>query len=287
MATDYKKRIEDLKESNFVIINNAIRDELKYIFDESKERTKRFTVSEGDLLKAAERKKIYERFLRTLDYGTQYYKTHALENGLKVDDSFRLVDTPEYMKCCEAFGLDALKYVVPEYAMVMAKEDEKKVQRKQQRNAKATENDKAKPFDDVALEAADGITKAIRQLESKMVDMMEQGYWHLSDDISHAGANIEPTNDILHDMWGDFGAHAKNYIRASEEARAAYKTLEVIAESSIEISETLKKIDAKLGKLETRQEEMNQRLSGFSQVGTGISANVAKMVTFVDRFTKR
>lgn len=85
----------------------------------------------------------------------------------------------------------------------------------------------------------------------------------------------------------DFGIFAKNFVRYSEEARAGFKTLEVIAESSIEAVELLKKIDSKLDRLDTRQEEMNERLSGLAQIESGISANVAKTVTFVDRFTKR
>lgn len=89
------------------------------------------------------------------------------------------------------------------------------------------------------------------------------------------------------DFMGVFGTYAKNFVRFSEEARAGFKTLEVIAESSIEAVELLKKIHAVLDRLDTRQEEMNERLSGLAQIETGISANVAKTVTFVDRFTKR
>lgn len=105
------------------------------------------------------------------------------------------------------------------------------------------------------------------------------------NDISEALSNC--ANRIIDAFEKPFGIHAKNFVRYSEEARAGFKTLEVIAESSIEAVELLKKIDAKLDRLDTRQEEMNERLSGLAQIETGISANVAKTVTFVDRFTKR
>lgn len=102
-----------------------------------------------------------------------------------------------------------------------------------------------------------------------------------------AGTLSNCADGIIDAFKKSFDVYAKNFIRYSEEARAGFKTLEVIAESSIEAVELLKKIDSKLDRLDTRQEEMNERLSGLAQIETGISANVAKTVTFVDRFTKR
>ncbi len=221
----------------------------------------------------------------------------AFSNGY--DESAELYAAPigMYNTFCNLFWLESSKYIV--------ENPPKKAQKLKTINAaelnKKPLGDGAKAINktnNIVL-AVDGAIDSLNAVNGRLAGKLEKAIAENANAIINALASIDAlsnnvcnvmnacTNGLIDNFRKDFGAHAKNFIRASEDARAAYKTLDVIAESSIEISETLKKIDAKLGKLETRQEEMNQRLNGLSQVETGISANVAKMVTFVDRFTKR
>lgn len=223
----------------------------------------------------------------------------ALSNGY--DESAELYAAPVgmYNTFCNLFWLESSKYIVenpPKKAQQL-----KTITAAELNKKPLGEGDFTKAINktnNIVL-AVDGAIDSLNAVNGRLAGNLEKAIAENANAIINALASIDAlsnnvcnvmnacTNGLIDNFRKDFGAYAKNFIRASEDARAAYKTLDVIAESSIEISETLKKIDAKLGKLETRQEEMNQRLNGLSQVETGISANVAKMVTFVDRFTKR